>query len=65
MMELKARKDVSTDLTWDLSLIYESEDEMYRDVDACKSLCAHMVEAYQGKLHTPEAINASWMITGS
>ncbi len=57
-MELKARKDVPVNLTWDLSLIYATEEEMYQDVEKCKSLRTHMVETYKGRLDTPAAINA-------
>ena len=57
-MELKSRKDIPEELTWDLSLIYKTEEEMYQDVDKVKSLSERMVEEYKGKLHTPQIVNA-------
>ena len=57
-MELKARKDVPVELTWDLSLIYETEEAMLADADRLKELCAHIETTYKGKLNTPETINA-------
>lgn len=56
-MELAMRKGVPVELTWDLSLIYETEEDMRRDAEKCQALCARMVETYKGKLTTPEAIN--------
>lgn len=57
-MELKSRKDVPEELTWDLSSIYASEEEMYADVDKLKRLSEHMVQTYKGNLNTPQTINA-------
>lgn len=57
-MELQSRKDVPAELTWDLSLIYATEEEMYQDVEKAKALRDRMVEKYQGKLTTPQNINA-------
>lgn len=37
--ELKSRRDIPVELTWDLSLIYATEEEMNRDVERAKSLC--------------------------
>ncbi|MDE6219624.1 MAG: oligoendopeptidase F [Lachnospiraceae bacterium] len=56
--ELKSRRDIPVELTWDLSLIYATEEEMNHDVERAKSLCSSMVQAYKGKLDTPQAINA-------
>ena len=56
--ELKSRKDIPTALTWDLSLIYATEEEMYQDVEKVKMLCNHIEETYKGKLNTPQTINA-------
>lgn len=56
-MELKARKDVPVALTWDLSSIYATEDEMYADVEKLKTLSSRMVKDYKGKLNTPQTIN--------
>ena len=57
-MELKSRKDVPEELTWDLSLIYKTEEEMYLNVDEVKSLSERMVKEYKGKLLTPQIVNA-------
>ncbi len=57
-MELKSRKDIPTELTWDLSSIYATEEEMYRDVEKLKSLGGRMAADYKGKLSTPRAIGA-------
>lgn len=57
-MELKSRKDVPVELTWDLSSIYATEEEMYADVEKLKALAGHMEAAYKGKLCSPQAINA-------
>ncbi len=57
-MELKSRKDVSVELTWDLSSIYAAEEEMYQDVEKMKQLCERMVQDYKGKLDSPQRINA-------
>lgn len=35
-MELKSRGDIPTELTWDLSSIYATEEEMYADVEKLK-----------------------------
>lgn len=56
--ELKSRRDIPAELTWDLSLIYAAEEELYRDVERLKSLCGHMEQTYKGRLDTPERINA-------
>lgn len=57
-MELRSRKDVPAELTWDLSLIYATEEEMYQDVEKAKALRDRMLKTYQGKLTTPQNINA-------
>ncbi|MDE7417096.1 MAG: oligoendopeptidase F [Lachnospiraceae bacterium] len=56
--ELKSRRDIPVELTWDLSLIYATEEEMNQDVEKAKNLCSHMVQEYKGKLNTPQLINA-------
>ena len=55
-MSLAMRNEVPVELTWDLSLIYPTEEAMYRDVEKMKALCASMEERFKGKLTTPEAI---------
>ena len=57
-MELASRKDVPVSLTWDLSSIYATEEEMYRDTERMNRLSEHMVQEYKGKLNTPQIINA-------
>ena len=48
-MELMQRKDVPVELTWDLSSIYATEEEMYADVEKLKDLSARMVRDYKGR----------------
>ena len=55
--ELAKRQDVPVELTWDLSLIYKTEDLMYADADKLKTLAQETFAAYKGKLNTPEMIN--------
>ena len=57
-MELAARKDIPEELTWDLTAIYETEEEMYQDAEKLKKLCSRMVQDYKGKLNTPQIINS-------
>lgn len=52
------RKDVPENLTWDLSLIYETEEQMYRDVQKMEELGKEIAETFQGRLDTPENIQA-------
>ena len=56
--ELKSRKDVPTELTWDLSQIYASEADMLRDAEEMKELAGRIEETYRGKLEDPERIAA-------
>lgn len=56
--ELKSRRDIPVELTWDLSLIYATEEEMNRDVERAKALCDSIVRDYRGKLDTPQSIKA-------
>lgn len=56
--KLKSRRDIPVELTWDLSLIYATEEEMNRDVERAKSLCSSIVQDYKGKLDTPQGIKA-------
>lgn len=57
-MELKLRKDVPVELTWDLSSIYRDENILHRDMESIKSLSSRMVSQYKGKLSSPQIINA-------
>lgn len=54
--ELKDRKDVPEELTWDLSRIYATEADMFADAEKAKQLSEEIAEGYQGKLDTPERI---------
>lgn len=54
--ELVFRKDVPKDLTWDLSLIYETEEDMYRDVEKMTELGRQIAADFKEKLNTPENI---------
>ena len=57
-MDLPMRKDVPAELTWDLSLIYPSEEEMKKDVEKAKAIAAEIVEKYRGNLNTADNIIA-------
>lgn len=57
-MNLPKRHDVPVELTWDLSLLYATEEEMYADEKRALELCDCMVRNYKGKLDTPARINS-------
>ena len=57
-MGMTMRKDVPEELTWDLSLIYASEEDMLRDTERMKTMAKTIEDSYKGKLDTPEKINA-------
>ena len=54
--ELLLRKDVPVELTWDLSLIYATEEDMYADLAKLEKLRDEMVSSYKGKLNSAETI---------
>lgn len=56
--ELKDRKEVPVELTWDLSRIYATEEDMLRDAGEMEQLTREIVEQYKGRLNTPERIEA-------
>lgn len=56
--ELKDRKEVPVELTWDLSRIYATEEDMLRDAGEMEQLTREIVEQYKGRLDTPERIEA-------
>ena len=56
--DLKSRKDVPKELTWDLSLIYATEENMLRDAEKMEQLAGEIVEKYKGHLDGPEQIEA-------
>lgn len=57
-MGLTARKDVPVNETWDLSLIYAEEQQMWDALEKLKADTKTFVETYQGKLTTAEKIVA-------
>ena len=57
-MELKSRKDIPTELTWNLSSIYQTEEELNQDIEKVKTLSGAILQNYKGKLDTPQQINA-------
>lgn len=58
--QLKKRSEVPVELTWDLTALYKSDEEMFEALDEAKKLCDSIVAKYQGKLNTAEAINACY-----
>lgn len=56
--ELVSRSEVPVNETWDLSLIYKTEDLMLKDLEALKELAAKTTEQYKGHLTTASNINA-------
>lgn len=56
-MELKMRKDVPAELTWDLSAIYDTEEALEADAERVEALSRHLEETYKGKLTAPQAIS--------
>ena len=57
-MGLTARKDVPVNETWDLSLIYADEQQMWDALEKLKADTNTFVETYQGKLNSAEKIVA-------
>ena len=55
-MELCARKDVPVNETWDLSLIFKEEKQMWEALEQAKADVKAFVETYAGKLATAETI---------
>lgn len=49
--KLQKRSEVLEELTWDLSLLYRTEEEMYQDVEKMKQLGNELEENYKGKLN--------------
>lgn len=54
--ELKSRKEIPEELTWDLSRIYATEADMLRDAEKMEQLAREIVEQYKGRMDTPEQI---------
>ncbi|MCD8045797.1 MAG: oligoendopeptidase F [Clostridiales bacterium] len=57
-MDLPKRKEIPAGLTWDLTHLYATEEDMLADHEESKRMCARIAEDYKGKLTTPERINA-------
>ncbi len=57
-MKLPERKEVPVELTWDLSHLYATEEELSADRAAVREMSSRIVEEYRGRLDTPERINA-------
>lgn len=55
-MELARRQDVPVNETWDLSLLYKTEEDMYADVEKARILTDKIVSDYKGNLTTAENI---------
>ena len=55
-MELPARKDVPVEQTWDLSLIFSEEKEMWEALEQTKAAVKAFVETYAGNLNKAETI---------
>ena len=55
-MELCARKDVPMEQTWDLSLIYAEEKQMWEALEETKAAVKGLCERYSGRLNTAENI---------
>ena len=55
-MELCARKDVPVEQTWDLSLIFAEEQQMWEALDRLKAEVKAFAERYAGQLNSAEQI---------
>ena len=53
------REDVNIKETWDLSLIYKSEEDYKKDLEAYKNAIDNFVEAYKGKIKDFEVLDKS------
>lgn len=56
-MELKYRKDVPVELTWDLSLIYDNDEMALADMAALDKLANEIKAKYEGKIANAKDIN--------
>ncbi len=57
-MELIKRKDVPTELTWDLTALYDNEEKWRADAEKVRLLAEEIERDYKGRLTTAEAIQA-------
>lgn len=55
-MELCARKDVPVEQTWDLSLIFPEEKQMWEALEQTKAEVGKFAETYAGRLNTADMI---------
>ena len=55
-MDLGARKDVPVEQTWDLSLIFAEEKQMWEALSNVKAGVKKLVETYSGQLNTADRI---------
>ncbi len=55
--ELLSRKDIPVELTWDLSLIYKTEDDMLADAAKMEKITEQIANTFKGRLDLPERIN--------
>ena len=55
-MELCSRKDVPVEQTWDLSLIFAEEKQMWEALGSVKEAVKQLNETYSGRLDTAEKI---------
>lgn len=53
--EVLSRKEVPVELCWDLSLLYPTEQDMWKDLDAVVAMTEDL-KKYQGKLGTVQSI---------
>lgn len=54
---LKERKAVDQSLTWDLSAIYQTEEQYHSAIKAAQDMTEHIETKYKGKLNSAETIN--------
>ena len=57
-MELCKRKDVPVEQTWDLSLIFKEEAQMWEALESLKARVKRFAETYAGKLNSAASIVA-------
>lgn len=56
--QLKKRAEVAVEETWDLSLIYATEEELWKDAEKLDKLVDTICAKYEGKLKDAETIDA-------
>ncbi len=55
--KLAMRSEVPVEETWDLTLLYKTEEDMYKDLEAMKTIASDLVKNYKGKLDNAKAVN--------